>query len=194
MGKGSLIVVRHRWVVGALAVTLALASGACSGSPAAESGSPSDPTSTPSGTKSAWLRGTHVVITNSSGASVQVGTATDTDDKAPETTMSTLADGQSVSATDDWNVLGATYVFARVTYDDDKTVEFQAVNAGLSYPYVDIRQGKSTEAWEGSGAPSKDEHSFTEDESWSDTVAGHTVTFKRESDDDDNKNWAVTLK
>lgn len=142
-----------------------------------------------SASKDAWVRGTKVTLTNSSGSSVEYGLKAGETEKTPEVTYSTLAAGASVSDTDEWS-MSTTGIFYRVKYSDSKVAEFLVANGAIGSPNVNYRSGPSVMDWDNDGYTQ-----ITPDEGTSQTVtvAGHSITFARGSDDDDNKNWTVTL-
>lgn len=153
--------------------------------------SPAGSSVAPTGSKSAWVRGTNVTLTNSSGSSVEYGTNTGDVQSCPEVPYSTLADGASASASDDWKSATSSGIFYRVKYPDGKVAEFLVANPAIGSPYVFYRTGTSVFDWEyGSGY---DRLEPDEGTSATVTVAGHSITFNYMNEDDDFKNWTVTL-
>lgn len=192
----------NRWLLPVGAVVLVLATGCAnsstgtdaspSGSPGAGSASASPPGSAPpSGTASAWVRGTHVVLTNSSGTPQQAQVQADVYSNTPKETYTALANGQSLTATQSWNTSG-TDVFGRIKYVDGKVVEFTLYNYAVGTPAAEVRDGPSTGSFDPDDAGFQT-NDFDQNSAWTPTVNGHKFTITRTGDDADNKNWTVTL-
>ncbi|MDQ1306842.1 MAG: hypothetical protein QG671_2674 [Actinomycetota bacterium] len=149
-----------------------------------------------SGTESpraqAWVRGTHVTLTNSTGKAVKVGTAAGQGDFAPQTTESGIAPGASVQVTDDWSSSEGTDVLIRVVYANDDTLEMKVANPAIGTPYIQWRKGYSVYNWSASKGDVGNS-SFDENTTQNLTMEGHQVTATRSGDDGDNKNWSLTL-
>ncbi len=174
----------------------ATSSGASSAtSPGSPSGAPATSaaaSSTGSARPQAWVRGTHVTLTNGTGKAVQVGTATGQGDFAPQTTESALASGASVQATDDWKSAQGTSVLIRVVYAKDDVVEMSVMNPGVGTPAIKWRKGYSVYNWS-STLGDVGSATFDENTTQNLTMEGHSVTATRGGDDGDNKNWTLTL-
>lgn len=144
-----------------------------------------------------WVRGTAVNFVNASGATIQIGTETDTWDKAPQVNQHDLAAGASEQASQGYSSASGTSVFAKVTYQDGTSVQFSVSNPGIGSPIVKIRDAAyGVLDWQ--NAP-YDSCSFDENQSWTAQLDnGHSIEFHRLGDDSgghsDSKVWSVTIK
>lgn len=144
-----------------------------------------------------WVRGTAVDITNNSGSSIKVGTATNTWDRAPAVEMTTVAANGIVSVADGESSTSGTSVFVRVTYDDGTSEQIAVSNPAVGQPNVKVRDAMyGVLDWQ--NAPF-DSHNFSDNESWTVNLSnGHSLNFHRMSDDssghNDSKVWAVAAK
>ena len=144
-----------------------------------------------SASKAAWVRGTKVTLTNSSGSAVEYATKVGDLSATPEVPNSALADGASAAETDAWHDASSSGIFYRVKYPDGKVAEFLVANPAIGSPYVNYRTGPLTLDWQNYSYDN-----ITPDEGASETVtvADHSITFNHQSDDGDYKMWTVTLE
>jgi len=177
-------------VVALGAVLVAGCSSTTATSPSGSATATASASASASGTRAAWVRGTKVTLTNSSGSSVQYGSKAGETEKTPEVTYSTLANGASAADSDDWNSSSTTGIFYRVKYPDSKVAEFCVANGAIGSPSVNYREGPWRFDW--SNYP-YDQITLSEGESKTVTVANHSITFNRKDDDGDFKVWTVTL-
>lgn len=182
---------RQHLLIGSAVLVVALAATGCSSTASTDSSaSPSPSASTSTEKKDAWVRGTKVTLTNSSGSAVQYGDSPGAGDTTPTVTYSTLANGKSASALDEWKSASGTNIFYRVKYPDGKVAEFEVFNPGIGSPGVNYRTGPMGFDWSNADF---DQFTLSENETKTVTVAEHSITFTQSSQDDDNKNWTVTL-
>lgn len=145
----------------------------------------------PNGSNEAWVRGTHVTLTNTAQNSVEVQMQSGVYDNPPAAQYTTLAPGASASETDEWTTTG-TDVFVRIKYPDDKVVELVLYNFSIGTPTAELRDGLNDGEFDPSDAGYQ-EHSFAENSDWTTTINGHALKISRTGDDDDNKNWTVSV-